>query len=175
MATTTNFALRYPLSTGTVQVHTDLQNLATDTDTAMLGVKNPVGSIGVRSTNQTIGNAAFTDMTWPTEEFDNMAGFTAGGSVITVSVAGVYNVKAGVKFPANGTGTRSMLIIIDGVELPGGSDERIPTAAASTRMTVSADVKLNAGQQVKIQVFQSSGGNLDVQTGRFSVLRSSGT
>lgn len=35
MPTTSNYALRYPASTGTVRVHTDIQNLATDADTAL--------------------------------------------------------------------------------------------------------------------------------------------
>lgn len=174
MATTPNFALRYPLATGTVNVSGDLQNLATDTDTQLLAVKNVPHAIAVRSTTQSIGNGSFTDITWPTEEDDNMAGFTAGGSVITVSTAGIWTVKAGILWPANGTGTRALLIIIDGVELTGAGDERIPTAAASTRQVVSADVKLTAGQQIKMQAFQSSGGSLNINSGRFSVMRGAG-
>jgi hypothetical protein len=174
MATTTNFALRYPLSSAAVNPPVDFQNLATDVDTQMLAVKNPPGSIASRTTTQSIPNGAFTDVTFPTEDFDTMAGFTAGGSVITVSAAGVWTIKGGIQWPANGTGTRALLIIVDGVELTAAGDERIPTAAATTRQVVSADVKLTAGQQIKMQAFQSSGGALNINVGRFSVIRCTG-
>lgn len=174
MATTPNFALRYPLASATVNVSGDMQNLATDVDTNLLAVKNVPRAIASRVTNQSIANASFTDLTWPVEEEDNMAGFTAGGSVITVSTAGIWTIKGGIFWPANGTGTRAFLILVDGVELTGAGDERIPTAAATTRMVVSADVKLTAGQQIKLQGYQTSGGALNVSGGRFSVIRSGG-
>jgi len=173
MATTATWLLRYPLSSNTVNVPQDMQNLATDTDAALTSVKNPPGCAGVRSAALAVVTSTFTDITLPTEEFDNASMFTAGAATFTVPTGfgGLYQCSCYVQWAANGTGSRSIQMQINGVDVDGAESEQPPAAAAVTRQGFSVPVKLSAGDVVKVRAFQSSGGNLNLNKARFGIVR----
>lgn len=171
MGTTTNFALPYPALSDDPDVPGDIQALATAIDTALLAVKNPACAIGTRATNQSVPTGTFTDITLPTEEFDNAVMFTAGTAIITVPVTAVYDIEGSANWAANGTGTRSLIVQVDGAGVTAAGDERTPSASAATRQGFAIKKLLTAGQQVKMQGFQSSGGALNITEARLSVLR----
>jgi hypothetical protein len=171
--TTTNFALRYPSSASTVAVHTDMQNLATDVDTQLLAVKNPPASVLTRNTNLSINSGVFTDVTWPTEEFDNASLSAAGGATITIPAGGTgfWQVSANVIWAANAAGTRSLVLQVNGVAPPGAGVEQPPSGSSATRQGFSVGIKLTAGDVIKVQGFQSVGGAINITEGRFSAVR----
>jgi hypothetical protein len=82
MGITPNYALRYPASTAAPQVWTDIQNLATDTDTALDG----------------IGDALAALKTWTTfipTFLNNQGGGTPAAIAKTVTRAGYWRIGTG--------------------------------------------------------------------------------
>lgn len=124
-------------------------------------------AIASRNSAQSIGNAAWTLVTFTVEDRDTDTMFSTGtGDRITVVTAGLYHVGFQVGFPLNATGLRGAQVCV-GVVADTGSvarDVRQPTTGADAAMNVSALVPLTAGQTLSFQVYQSSGGplNLDI-------------
>jgi hypothetical protein len=118
---------------------------------------------------ETIGNNAATSLTFNVESFDDggLHSLTTNTERMTAVVAGVYVVGAGCAFAPNVTGIRSIQLQ---VSRDGGSTWRISSAVnfnavsdTSRASIVQAGtvVKLAVGDAVRVQVVQTSGGNLD--------------
>lgn len=89
-------------------------------------------------------------------------------SRLTAPDAGVYDIFASVEFAGNATGLRMVALRINGATLI-DADFRSPAGAGATRIPLSTQWKLAAGDYVEVLVFQSSGGNLNVTAaGNFS-------
>ena len=92
---------------------------------------------------------------------DNMHSNSTNPSRITCVTAGQYLVGAHVQFPANTSGTRELLIIINGVGIiagmnaPGNSE-----AGFETSLTAMTSYVLSVGDYVEARVRQNSGGTL---------------
>lgn len=131
-----------------------------------------------RGTNQSIPNNTETFVTWPTEASDTEDWFTAGASVITPTVPGIYACFAYITFEANATNTRlvdlhaynaagAAVVCISHSE-PGANN----LSAAVTTVTCSGLWRLDTiGHTVKVKAFQNSGSALNVTTGEFHVVR----
>jgi hypothetical protein len=174
MPVTTNYLLRYPLATGTVDIPGDLGNLANDTDGALRNLANNPCAIATRTSpaTQSIPSGAFTDVTFPVEDFDNAGLFTPGAAVITVALFGVYTVSASVQWQPNATGSRALIVLLNGVEIPSvGNEVPVNSVGNGTRLSTAFDIALSPSNQLKVQVLQGSGGNLNVLNARFSVRR----
>jgi hypothetical protein len=81
----------------------------------------------------------------------------AGTAVLTMPRTGTYVVTAGVRWAANGTGTRNLFL--SGPQ-PGGvrASSTVPaTPADVTRQTLATTERFAAGDQVFISVSQDSG------------------
>jgi hypothetical protein len=136
------------------------------------------GTRQTRSIAATTSDSAFHDIGWDTETFDIGGWLTGSGSDIIVPAvaipSGLTNivvlVAAQGSFVANATGTRIIRILKDGAEWGrmaqsgiGGGD-RTPLAITDFVTAVSGTV-------IKLQVWQNSGGSLDVDSLRINVVR----
>ena len=120
---------------------------------------------GVYSTDQTIGNASFTTLTFASEVFDvgNMHSTVSNTSRLTVPAngAGLYLVIGLVSWTANGTGQRQMRLLLNG-SVTFTHVLNNATASFVTLNQMSMLLGLVAGDYVELDCYQDSGGNLDV-------------
>jgi len=118
-----------------------------------------------RTSNQTISNSLDTNINWQSEAFDDggWADLVTDDTIFTVP-AGVTRValSAGATFASNATGIRSLFIMKGGVQVA-----RVRLDAASQGPTVleasTGVIDVAEDDTFKVRVFQSSGGNLDVE------------
>ena len=121
-----------------------------------------------RATNQSIPNVTDTFVSWTLEDIDTDGMFTATSDTITIQTTGVYLVAASVYFAANATGQR----IINMMKSPTTASDLaaafaqswFPVASATNPSTLSASglVSCVAGDTIKIVVYQTSGGPLNI-------------
>lgn len=116
-----------------------------------------------RTTDATISNNSWTDLLFGTSDFSqgSVATYNASTGQIEFTYAGLYVVTASVRFSANATGTRGIRIN-DGIDILAQQS----VMAAPSGGTVVSCHRLyynEANPSIKVQVFQSSGGNLDVE------------
>jgi hypothetical protein len=130
-----------------------------------------LGTLVNRTTNQSIPNTTFTDLTFPNIEADNMSNFVSGGSVITVTRTAMYNVQIGCIF-ANVAGgvDRSIIVMRNGVEVPASGQNEVPNAAASPRLSATSGIVCSAGDTISTRVYQDSGGAINITSARLSVV-----
>lgn len=120
-----------------------------------------------RVTNQSVNSASETSVTWPVEDFDSDAFFTAGGSTGTVSagLGGLYSI--------------SFRLALSAVAATRGFVGLQVAATPVGRYIVTGDdlfrgtwiYPLTAGQTVGITLFQQSGGSVNITSGLFEVFR----
>lgn len=127
-----------------------------------------------RSTSQSIPNAALTDVLHDTDLSDNNNmhdEVTVGGTAPLFGFApGVYTVNATVTFASNATGFRQVsLVRSDGVEI---ATQRVAAISGSVSIVnVSGSALLTAGQSMKVQVYQDSGGGLNITGAAASMMK----
>lgn len=116
----------------------------------------------VATTTKTIPTATVTTVnTW--SQTDNTGGvFTLGSSQnVTVSKTGRYNLSVAMTWAANATGVRQVRILIDSVLFyavmlqPGAN-------LTFQQELVRTDISLSAGNALRVDVYQNSGGDLNV-------------
>lgn len=122
-----------------------------------------------RGTTQSIPNATDTLITWPTEVFDTDGMYTATSDTITVVTAGIYQVNATVEFVPNATGIRVLSLLknpssaTDATSrIAGTTLQATSSAGANCVISCSTIVSLVATNTIKVHVFQTSGGALNV-------------
>lgn len=126
-------------------------------------------SRATRITNINISNSTPTDVTWPVLDGSAVPNpyFTGvAGGTFTILQDGVYDVQAFISWATNATGYRRVILRFSIL-----SDVTTAHLAASgvdtEQSAVALSVPLLAGETVKAEVTQSSGGALAVQTGSF--------
>lgn len=151
------------VSTGDVLTATNFNNVLTNVE----GYRSPALVKLRRATTQSINNATDTFVTWPVEDIDNDGCYTATSDTVTIQTSGVYLVSASVYFAANNTGQRVLNIYKN----PSSVSDFASVVAASwaqavqtlgTMLSASAIVDVTALQTLKVGVYQSSGGALNV-------------
>lgn len=119
-----------------------------------------------KSADQSIADSSWVVMQFDTGNYDN--GSLIGTNKFEISVDGIYSIKAGQGFRANGTGRRLGLIRLNGA---GGStiaqfrmraENSLPDL---TLWTISTDYELSDGDDIEIWIWQNSGGNLNTVGG----------
>lgn len=138
-----------------------------------------------RSTEQSIATGVWRSIAWNTEGWDTDTMWSSTAATrVDINTAGKYLVTANAGFVASTAGVaRLMGIAIDGSSTasPSGVGGRVyhppPRTGNSLNMTHSQMISLTSTQTVRIQVFQDSGGALNViesaadgQTPRVSVM-----
>jgi hypothetical protein len=151
-------------------VGTNGQTLVADS-TAATGIKWAVASpfIGcylTKTANQTVSNATMTALTFNTELLDSNTFHdnSTNTSRITIPTgyAGKYLVFGQATFAGSATGIRLIKIIKNGSG-DGPDIESGAMAANQTPLTQQFIVDLAVGDYLEMNVYQTSGGNLDVQ------------
>ncbi len=112
----------------------------------------------------TVATGTYTSVPWQGQQTDTEGMYSAGSANLTCKVAGWYDIKAQAGWIANATGYRFIAILYNGATAIGTHREVVPGANAFAHQVVS-EAYLNVGDTIALQVFQSSGGNLDTGTG----------
>lgn len=119
-----------------------------------------------RSTTQSIPNNTTTDVSFTVETSDrsSLVAVTLTSVTVPAALAGVCLITTYAQFEANATGFRVLGIQIDGATYADHRREAMTTAAQPHCMHVCMTRLLTAGQVIKAQVFQNSGGALNIGT-----------
>ena len=118
-----------------------------------------------RTTSFTVANAADTVVSWSSANYDNNSMFSAGTpNRITVNIAGIYIVTATFAWPSNSTGERIGWIQLNGSNsVRWGNRRGGAWSSGPTEFSITAQINCVAGDYIQAGVYQSSGGNLDLQ------------
>lgn len=114
---------------------------------------------------QAIGNSSGVGVIYNSiireDDADARFAYSTSTGVMTVNTAGWYQISAGVLWEASTTGKRILSIFVDS----GGTaaTEMFEPDNAAFRQNVSTIIYINAAEEVFIEAFQTSGGDLDVQ------------
>ena len=126
--------------------------------------------------SQSIPDATDTDVTFTTEVFDS-GGWWSSGATSTVPAGAIpsgYTTVAVmfialVRFVANGTGGRKILILKNGSEVDSVNYSAI--SGDTTTVTLTGFTTCVAADTFKMQVRQSSGGALNMDVARLTLVR----
>jgi len=120
----------------------------------------------IRTTNQSINNNSVTAISFDTETYDLGSGLWVVGSPtrITIVVPGVYNFSGVLRFDANSTGERAILVRVNGATLVASGGEGNPSATNDSRCDVAGDINLAAADYLELCAYQNSGGALNAQS-----------
>lgn len=114
-----------------------------------------------RNTTQSIASGgAGTALSWITETEDGDGMITVTSDTFTVVTPGLYLVNAEATWAANATGSRVLQILVNGTR-----DREVRQAAGAAVLitqAVSAVVRCAASDTIKINLFQDSGANLNM-------------
>lgn len=120
-----------------------------------------------RTTNLTVATSTWTDVSWDSASIDTSSFWSSGASVTVPASAipsGATNVvfaaQVQVRFAANGTGSRAVQVLKNGSTV-----ERARYLSGIMGETTEVDTFVWSGSMAasdvfKLQVYQSSGGNL---------------
>lgn len=121
-----------------------------------------------RGSTQSVNNITWTPITFDNETRDD-GGFHSTSSNLdrmTAPATGWYQISANIEFVANNTGSRMVRFFLNGTtEIARAALASIATY--STFVPLTATYYLTAGDYVTCDVFQDSGGSLNVGTGGF--------
>jgi hypothetical protein len=126
--------------------------------------------------SQSIPNSTATNVTWTNEVFD-YGSWWSTGATITVPAGAIpagfttiaLQIIALVRFVSNGTGGRKIIVNKNGSEEDSfaiGALSGDPTTVALTAFFTAV-----SGDAITVQVFQNSGGALNMDVARISVVR----
>lgn len=124
----------------------------------------PLGGVRARiynSTNESIGTGGSpTTVTWNSNHYDPTNIGDANG--FTIVTPGAYHVGAGVRWAANATGQRVIYIILNGATFLRINSQQAVTGGNPTDMGIETVYEFVAGDTVRLQAFQDSGGPLNI-------------
>jgi hypothetical protein len=106
---------------------------------------------------QTYTTSVWADIAFQVEDYDT-DNMWSSGATVTIVTPGLYLIAAAASFATNATGARGVQILKNGTVLT----TAVVGAASNnaTRVMKTRHVRLAAGDTLKIQGLQTSGGNL---------------
>lgn len=112
--------------------------------------------------NQTVSNNSIALIQFDDELFDtaDMHDNATNNTVVTAPIDGIYLISAGVRWDANSTGSRFLSINVSST----GRVQQVwstPNTQESDHAVTTA-FRLSANDEVTLEVYQDSGGDLDV-------------
>jgi hypothetical protein len=114
---------------------------------------------------QSIPNNAWTVVDWTAEvDLGAMHDNAVSPSNVIARREGDYRSTWGVAFAASAAGQRGVRIVRNGVVIPGTTILVDAAAAGETALQASWSSTMGVGDNVRIEVFQTSGGALNLQT-----------
>ncbi|HEV2778811.1 MAG TPA: hypothetical protein VGX25_05365 [Actinophytocola sp.] len=127
---------------------------------------------------QSINNATFTALVFNTDDNDpdNLHSTSANTDRITIATAGLYMVMGGGATAGNVTGTRLARITKNGSVVAASGGGAPPPAATENgwALTQWTPVQCSAGDILRVEYFQSSGGALNTATTDYTQPRFAG-
>ena len=118
-----------------------------------------------RSTPQSIPDSVNTAISFDTEvaDYADWHSNSANPTRITIKKAGVHTITGAVDFDPHATGTRALLLLVNGATvLPGGTQNQSPSATAIARLSVTAVIYLAYGNYVELYASHTRGAPLNV-------------
>ena len=114
--------------------------------------------------DQSIPNASVTVIAFNSEMFDNdgIHDNVVDNERLTCKTAGKYLVVGQVQWDSNAVGRRQIGILKNGTIVAIAESGSVPDAGHKPSQIVSTICDLAVGDYVKLRVYQSSGGSLDV-------------
>lgn len=153
-------------------------NVLSDDIIALHEVGEGVTFYGVKlsKTSQSISDSAYTNINWATEVYDYGSWWSSGvyatvpaGAIPAGYTTIACHVIANVRWAANGTGSRRVSLQVNGSEVAYSSLSGL--AGDTLGMVINDYVHVVSGDQIKIQVYQSSGGSLTLDYAYLTIVR----
>jgi hypothetical protein len=131
---------------------------------------NPPIAVIYQNASQSVGNNTFTPLICDSTAWDTYGGHsnTVNNSRYYAQITGFYMIFAAVAFGPNSVGNRGITLDKNGTPLSApGFTTLVPSTNASNDVDigVSGMVQLTAGDYVEPQIYQSSGGALNLASG----------
>lgn len=119
---------------------------------------------GYPNTSQLISDTTWTDVEWAFEDFDNNALHDTGVNPedVTIQNDGIYELFYVLHFAYDATGYRNSRFVVNGSAQDGECRAITDPATGSSRMIHRTVVELSASDIVGAQVWQNTGGNLNL-------------
>lgn len=129
-----------------------------------------MGALVNKSAAQSIANNSAAVLTWNTEQFDEGGWHSTSSNTSRLTVPDgvrLVRVYANVRFDDNSTGYRQLQIIKNGSTFIGTPNARAMAITSATQPTLlsvnTGPVLVESGDYFEAEVFQNSGGALDLQ------------
>lgn len=162
-------AITRPYAWASGSIHTGTRD---DQDhDAILLAQDPPGCLVRRTTTQSINNTTFTSITFNSEVTDNDGMFSASSTDVTIQHDGYYVAVYGIDWATNTTGSRVIDILQNAVAIPEGSKELPAGGTGNHKDTGAVVFTATTSDVIRMQVWQNSGGALNVDTARLAVVR----
>ena len=125
---------------------------------------NQVRTVLTDAASQSLTTAVAAPLTWTTETYDgpNAHDNATNAELITVKMNGTYRIACSVVFASNATGFRKVILFKNGGTVAGGLWSTAAVNGDVTTVSGSLLLSLVAGDAIKIEATQNSGGALNV-------------
>jgi hypothetical protein len=165
--------------TSEIGTSSDWNTYVRDNELYLYGISQGVVFSGVqvtRSASQSISNNTETAVSFDTENLD-FGGWWSSGTTVTVPAGAIPSgyttiailVFCAVRYVSNGTGIRRVTALKNGASF--GTWQIQAITGDSTDVQLQEVTTVAAGDTLTMETAQTSGGNLSMNEGRFTVLR----
>lgn len=165
--------------TSEVLTSSDMTTYLTDNLNYLYGKVTGLTASGVqlkRTSDLTVATSTTVNITFQAESFD-YGGWWSSGSAITVpasaipsgSTAVLVMVVGRLRWATDGTGVRRVRPILNGTEF--GSTTVGGLSGDDTDMSIVEFTTVAAGDILMLEAYQTSGGNLNLEVGNFTIIR----
>ena len=129
-----------------------------------LAMNAPRCALG-RTTPFSVPNNAWTTVNWDSDDDrGEMHDTVSNNDTLFTRRTAVWNFLAGVDFAANAAGQRGVRLQYNGIVVPGSTVLLGAAAAGQTSLHTAMTKALVLGRLLRVEVFQNSGGALNLQT-----------
>jgi hypothetical protein len=129
---------------------------------AVFQADSVIGVRAARSTNQSFPNVTFTAVTYDLDISDpyNMHDTVSNTDRLVATVTGLYQISSGMVFAAGAGTVRIGLLALGSGGIIAQSSKPPATGASTTSLEVATIYPMSAGDYVRFQAYQDSGGAL---------------
>lgn len=126
--------------------------------------KPPIAKLRQTSA-QSIPNNSATPVTFDVEDFDTHSGHSTASNTdqYVVPIAGYYAIAGKLAWPSNATGSRASQWSVNGTLAPGSQNAFSGVAASRQFPAATIILALAAGDILRMNAFQDSGGALSLE------------
>lgn len=129
------------------------------------------GRVELARTAIGVASGAWTLVAWDSET-DYGAMYAPPSGQVFARRAGNYQAAVGITFAANAVGQRGVRLVgAGGTPIPGASLLVNAAAAGTTELSLNWPKKMLAGDEIRVEVWQSSGGALNIQSTSTAVVQ----